>query len=149
MGHSAGGAHCAHYAYDRRFHPAGGPGIAGLVVVSGRVRAETLPENPNARRVEAYYGADVTRMAEGSGVSHVAADSVPTLIAIAGFENPLIDVHCAELFHRLAAAKRRAPHLVRLADHNHTSIVAHFNSADERLGREILSFMANPGTAGY
>ena len=33
----------------------GGPGIAGLIVVSGRVRAETLPENPNAHKVAAYY----------------------------------------------------------------------------------------------
>jgi acetyl esterase len=140
MGHSAGGAHGAHYAYDRRFHPAGGPGIAGLIVVSGRVRAETLAENPNARRVEAYYG-DAARMEEGSGVNHVGAESVRTFIAIAEYENPLIDVHCAELFSRLAAARRRAPPILRLAGHNHTSIIAHMNTAEDRLGREIRAFI--------
>ena len=61
MGHSAGGAHVGTYAYDKRHHPAEGPGIAGLIVVSGRVRADNRAENPNARRVEAYYGTDPAR----------------------------------------------------------------------------------------
>jgi acetyl esterase len=139
-GHSAGGAHAAHYAYDRRFHPPGGHGIAGLIVASGRVRAETLPENPNASRVQAYYGS-AAKMEDGSAVNHVSADSVRTMIAIAEFENPLLDVHCAELFQRLAAAKRRAPPILRLAGHNHASIVYHVNTAEDRLGREVLAFI--------
>ncbi|MCL4799035.1 MAG: alpha/beta hydrolase [Burkholderiales bacterium] len=141
VGHSAGAAHAGSYAYDRRLQPAGGPGVAGLVVLSGRVRAETLPENPNARKVEAYYGADPAVLDDCSAVSHVSADSVPTMIAIAEYENPLLDVHCAELYHRLAAAKRRAPRMVWLAGHNHTSVIAHFNTAEDRLGREILDFI--------
>jgi hypothetical protein len=63
------------------------------------------------------------------------------MIAVAEFENPLLDVHCAELFHRLATAKRRAPRMVWLAGHNHTSVIAHFNTAEDRLGREILEFI--------
>ncbi|OFW29454.1 MAG: hypothetical protein A3H97_21550 [Acidobacteria bacterium RIFCSPLOWO2_02_FULL_65_29] len=141
VGHSAGAAHAGSYAYDRRLQPASGPGVAGLVVLSGRVRAEMLPENPNARKVEAYYGADPAVLEDCSAVTHVSADSVPTMIAVAEYENPLLDVHCAELFHRLAAAKRRAPRMVWLAGHNHTSIIAHFNTAEERLGREILDFI--------
>jgi acetyl esterase len=141
IGHSAGAAHAGAYAYDRRLQPASGPGIAGLVVLSGRVRAETWPENPNAPKVKAYYGDDPAALEDGSAVTHVAPESVPTMIAIAEYENPLIDVHCAELFHRLAAAKRRAPRMVWLAGHNHTSIIAHFNTAEDRLGREILDFI--------
>lgn len=141
LAHSAGAAHAAHYAYDRRFHPADGPGLAGLIVVSGRVRAENGPENPNARRVEAYYGTDPARMDEGSAVNYVGADSLPTMIAVAEYENPLIDVHCVELFHRLAQARRRAPRFVWMAGHNHTSIVAHFNTAEDFLGRQMLQFM--------
>ena len=141
LAHSAGAAHAAHYAYDRRFHAVDGPGVAGLIVVSGRVRAETSAHNPNARRVEAYYGTDVARMEEGSAVNHVGADALPTMIAMAEYENPLIDVHCAELFHRLAQAQRRAPRVVWMAGHNHTSIVAHFNTAEDLLGRQILQFM--------
>jgi acetyl esterase/lipase len=141
IGHSAGAAHAGSYAYDRRLQPPGGPAIAGLVVLSGRVRAEMFPENPNARKVEAYYGADPAVHADVSAVAHASADSVPTMIGLAEYENPLLDVHCAELFHRLAAAKRRAPRLVWLAGHNHTSVIAHFNTAEERLGREILEFI--------
>jgi acetyl esterase len=141
IGHSAGAAHAGSYAYDRRLQPASGPGVSGLVVLSGRVRAETLSENPNARKVEAYYGADPAAHADCSPVSHVSADSVPTMIGIGEYENPLLDLHCAELCHRLAAAKRRAPRFVWLAGHNHSSVIAHFNTAEERLGREILDFI--------
>lgn len=144
MGHSAGGTHAAHYAYNTRFHPASGHGLAGLIVVSGRVRAENSAENPNAKRVEAYYGTSQERMEEGSPVNHVSAESVPTMIAVAEYENPLIDVHCVELFHALARQRRRAPRFVWLEGHNHTSIVAHFNTAEEVLGRQILSFMERP-----
>jgi acetyl esterase len=141
VGHSAGAAHAGSYAYDRRLQPLSGPGIAGLVVLSGRVRAENRPENPNARKVEAYYGADPAVLEDCSPVTHASAASVPTMIAVAEYENPLLDVHCAELFHRLAAARGRAPRFVWLAGHNHTSIIAHFNTAEERLGREMLEFI--------
>ena len=141
VGHSAGAAHAGSYAYDRRLQPASGAGIAGLVVLSGRVRAEMLPENPNARKVEAYYGPYPAVHDDCSALTHVSTDSVPTMIGIGEYENPLLDVHCAELFQRLAAAKRRAPRLVWLAGHNHTSVIAHFNTAEDRLGREILDFI--------
>lgn len=150
MAHSAGAAHAGSYAYDARFQPAEGPGIAGLVVVSGRVRADALPENPNARKVEAYYGSDASLYDERSVVHHVNERSVPTMIAFAEFENPLIDLYCTELAFRLAAVKRRSPPLLRLARHNHTSIVAHFNTEEDFLGREILDFVAQtpPHAAG-
>jgi acetyl esterase len=141
MGHSAGAAHAAHYAYDAEFHGPDGPGLAGLVVVSGRVRSENTPENPNAGRVEAYYGKDPDKMNRGSAVNHVGPHCVPTLIAIAQYENPLLDVHCIELFQRLTVANRKPPRFIQLKGHNHTSIVAHFNTADDVLGREILDFI--------
>jgi acetyl esterase len=141
MGHSAGGAHSAHYAYDARYHPAGGHGLAGLIVVSGRVRAENSNENPNAKRVEAYYGTSLDDMAAGSAISHVSAASLPTMIAVAQYENPLIDVHCAELFSTLSQIRRRAPRFVWLPRHNHTSIIAHFNTHEDVLGKHVLEFM--------
>lgn len=142
MGHSAGAAHVGCYAYDRRFHPKDGPGVAGLIVLSGRVRAETLPDNPNAKKVEAYFGSDPALLEQGSVVSHVRADSVPTMIAIAEFENPLLDMHCLELAWRLAQAKRRAPRFVWLPGHNHTSTVAHLNTTEDALGSAIREFIA-------
>lgn len=143
MGHSAGAAHTASYAYDTTCHPPGGPAVAGHIVVSGRVRAETWLGNPNAPKVQAYYGSDPQALERHSPVNHVRADSVPTMVAIAEFENPYLDVHCAELVYRLAQAKGRAPRFLRLEGHNHTSIIAHMNTAEERLGQEILAFIAS------
>jgi len=144
MGHSAGAAHAGLYAYDPRFGAVGERRVAGLIVLSGRVRAEMLPENPNAPKVAAYYGDDLQALERGSVVNYVNPSCPPTLIGIAEYENPLLDLHCAELFHRLAQAKRRAPRIVRLAGFNHTANIAHFNTAEERLGREILEFIRKP-----
>jgi acetyl esterase len=144
MGHSAGGAHAGSYAYDHRLQPASGSGLAGVIIVSGRVRVETLDENPNARKVEAYYGTHPAALDDASPVSHVGVSSPPTFIAIAQFENPLIDLHCTELAHRLAQAKRRSPPFLWLRGHNHTSSIAHLNTAENLLGTALLEFIAAP-----
>jgi len=144
MGHSAGAAHTGSYAYDRRHQPADGPGLAGHIVVSGRVRADNRPDNPNARKVEAYYGTDNSTYEDASCVSHVCPDSVPTFVAWSEFENPLIDVYCAELLYRLADAKGRTPPSLWLRGHNHTSTIAHLNTADTRLEQAILDFVRCP-----
>jgi acetyl esterase/lipase len=145
MGHSAGAAHTGSFAYDKRRHPAAGPGLAGHLVISGRVRAETRPENPNAHKVVSYYGTDdPDALADVSPVSHVDEHSVPTFIAWSEFENPLIGLHCAELAFRLAQAKRRSPPLLWLRGHNHTSSIAHINTAEDELGRAMLDFIDAP-----
>lgn len=145
MGHSAGCAHIGSYAYDKRLHPQAGPGVRGLVIVSGRVRADMDADNPNARKVEAYYGtADAEKLDDYSAVSHVDSGSIPTFVAWGEYENPLIDVHCAELVYRLGRAKRRTPPTMWLKGYNHTSTIAHFNTAEDDLGRAILAFMAEP-----
>lgn len=141
MGHSAGAAHAAHYAYDRSFHGPDGSGLKGLIVVSGRVRSENSAGNPNASRVEAYYGKDIVRMNAGSAVNHVGGHCIPTLIAIAEYENPLLDVHCVELFSKLTVASQRAPRFIQMKGHNHTSMVAHFDTAEDTLGSEIVDFV--------
>lgn len=141
MGHSAGGAHVGSYAYNTSLQPAAGHGLAGLIVVSGRMRADNRSDNPNAKRVEAYYGADASRYDEVTPITHVNADSVPTFIAMAEFENPLIDVYCLELAYKLAAAKGFAPPTLWLKEHNHTSIIAHMNTSEEVLGQAILRFI--------
>jgi acetyl esterase/lipase len=144
MGHSAGAAHAATYAYECRLHPSDGSGLAGLIVVSGRVRADNLPENPNAARVESYYGNNSSEYDYCSPVSHVDSNSLPTLIAWSEFENPLLDVYCAELVHRLGVAKRRSPPVVWMKSHNHTSIIAHIGLDEDALGTALRAFIANP-----
>lgn len=147
MGHSAGGAHVGSYAYDKRLQPADGHGLAGVLIISGRVRADARDDNPNAKRVMSYYGPDTSIYDDLSPVSHVGPDSPATFVACAEFENPLIDVYCFELAHRLAAAKGRAPQFMWLKGHNHTSIIGHFNTAEDRLGRACLEFMRDVAPA--
>ena len=144
MGHSAGAAHAAGYAYERARHPADGAGLAGLIVVSGRVRADNRADNPNAKKVEAYYGtSDAARLDALSPVGMVETHSVPTFIAYGQYENPRLDIYCLELAHRLAQAKGAVPPLMVLPGHNHTSIIAHFNTAEESLPRALVEFMTN------
>lgn len=144
VGHSAGGAHVAGYAYD----PAPrclGRGVRGVALISSRVRADALPENPNADAVRAYYGADEGLYEARSPVSHAAASSLPTFVAMAEFENPLLDVYSLELAWRRSVAQRRAHAVLRMPYHNHISIVAHFNTEEEILGRAILEFFEAQG----
>ncbi len=144
MSHSAGAAHAGSYAYDPRFSAAAGPALAGMIVVSGRVRVDNLEENPNAGKVEQYYGTDSSRFEEYSPVHHINRDSVATFVAWAEFENPLIDVYCAELVSRLAQAKRKSPPVKWLPGHNHTSAIAHIGTSDDALGGAIIDFIRNP-----
>ena len=144
FGHSAGAAHSAAYAYGAAGSE-GGPRVAGSIVVSGRVRADNLATNPNARKVEAYYGTDSSLVEERSALHLAGKDSVPTFIAIAEYENPLLDVYCLELAHRLGTANGKAPRFMQLWGHNHTSIIAHLNTAEDVLGNALLEFVRNPG----
>jgi acetyl esterase len=76
MGHSAGAAHVGSYAYDKRHHSSAGHGLAGLLIISGRVRIDNRSDNPNARRVEEYYGRDDTIYDDVSPVNcHQATDN--------------------------------------------------------------------------
>ncbi|HEY4371730.1 MAG TPA: alpha/beta hydrolase [Burkholderiales bacterium] len=139
IGHSAGGTHAAAYAWD----PASGylgRHLKGLVLISARLRADVAPENPNAGGVRAYWGEDASLYEARSPVTHAAASHLPVMIANAEFENPLLDIYGLEAAWRIAQARCHAPRYVRLTGHNHISIVAHFNTEEEILGREILDF---------
>ncbi len=143
FGHSAGAAHTAAYAYGAEGSE-GGPKVTGSIVISGRVRADNLPSNPNAKKVEAYYGTDNSTYEERSALHLAGKDSVPTFIAIAQYENPMLDVYCLELAHKLAAANGRAPRFMQLWGHNHSSIIAHINTAENEVGNALLEFVRNP-----
>ena len=142
VGHSAGASHAAAYVCDPAVRPAEGPGVAGLVLISGRLRADTRPDNPNAHGVRAYYGADESLYEQRSAVTYAERIDVPLFVAIAEHENPYLDAYAAEFLHRVGMARKRVPRFVQLRGHNHTSMVAHFDSGEDSLGRELLAFIA-------
>jgi acetyl esterase len=141
-GHSAGATHIATYALDPVVRPAGGPGIASLILLSGRLRVDAHPDNPNADPVKIYYGADASLYDKRSCVSYAENCDMPVFIGIAEYENPYLDLYGLEFAHRIAVKRKRAPRLVRLMHHNHISLIAHLGTAEDVLGREIRDFMA-------
>jgi acetyl esterase/lipase len=145
IGHSAGATHLASYVCDPRVRPASGHGLTGMLLLSGRLRADARADNPNAAGVRAYYGSDESVYDDLSPVTHAAYADLPMLLAIAEHENPLLDIYGAEFLHRVSAARGRAPRFIQMPRHNHISMAAHFNTADDTLGRELLSFIAANG----
>jgi len=142
IGHSAGGSHVATYAFDPNVDAKPGPEVAGLIIISGRVRADIRPDNPNADAVKTYFGDDPSLYEIRSPVNYADQCRLPTLIAVAEYENPYLDVYGAELHYRMSVARKRSPRFIQVARHNHTSIVAHLNTADESFGLELLDFIA-------
>lgn len=139
VGHSAGGTHAATYACDPVMEDAPYR-AAALVLVSGRLRADAEARNPNAAAVRSYFGDDASQYAARSPVTHAHRCRLPVMLAVAEYDNPLLDVYGLEFAQRLAESRGRAPRFVQCAGHNHMSIMAHFDSGDDTLGEEILAF---------
>ena len=142
IGHSAGATHVASYAFDTSLQPVSGPGIAGIVLMSGRYRVEPKGDDPNFENVRAYFGTDESQYPQRSSINHIqGAESIPTFVVIAEYDNPDLDVLGGELFVALCQRDSACPRFTRLLGHNHLSTVYQFNTADEALGREIIEFI--------
>jgi acetyl esterase/lipase len=142
MGHSAGGSHVASYLLDPEIGVVPHAAVKAALLVSARLRLEGLPTNPNAKNVAAYCGDDPAVLERCSAITHVARCRWPVLIAIAEHENRHLDAYGLEFASRLAMINGRAPRLIQMQGHNHTSMVAHFNTGEDALGREIVKFLA-------
>jgi len=141
VGHSAGATHVATYAFNKKVQPASGPGIAGMVLMSGRYRLNFDPKDPSGKFMQAYFGTDPAEYPDRSVINHIAGSTVPTFVVIAEYDNPGLDVSGAEIYAALCIDGKKCPRFTRLKDHNHLSMVHSFDTADEALGREILEFV--------
>ncbi|QGS32675.1 alpha/beta hydrolase [Cupriavidus metallidurans] len=140
IGHSAGGSHVASCLSD----PAcgeNGSGVAGAVLVSARLQADTLPDNPNANGVAAYYGSDPALQLAHAPMPFAGRLRVPLMVAFAEFENPYLDLYALQYAARVREAQGRSPRVVQVARHNHTSIVAHLGTADTTLSQTLSEFL--------
>jgi acetyl esterase len=133
--------------YDNETRPHSGlprtrPGIAGVVLMSGRYHFDPKPDDPNLKNFQAYFGADDTRYSAQSPINYVkAAKPLPTFIVISEYDNPDLDTQGALLFGALCERDRACPRFTRMELHNHLSMVYQFNTADDELGRQILEFI--------
>jgi len=145
FGTSAGATHVAQYAFDRRFQPSNGPGIAGAILQSGRYVVHSDPDDPSLQGgVEAYFGKDPARYPSRSVVNHVHGSKVPVMLLLTEFDQLNLAATTGELF--VALCKRdggRCPRFVQLKYHNHGTEYHHFNTGDDYLGREILEWISS------
>ncbi|MBI3244919.1 MAG: alpha/beta hydrolase [Deltaproteobacteria bacterium] len=142
IGHSAGATHVATYAYIGSLQPTEGPGIAGIVLMSGRYRIDPKPDDPSLTNVQAYFGTDTAQYTARSPINHVKNAAVlPTFLVIAEYDSPDLDVQGVLLFAALCERDRVCPRFTRMERHNHLSMVYQFNTDDDALGREILEFI--------
>jgi acetyl esterase/lipase len=148
MGHSAGGAHAATYMTDPKVRPVDGHGVAALVLISARLYADVLADNPNAAGVQAYWGKDVSLYEQVSPLAHAHRIDVPLMVVTAEYENPYLDIYGAEYYLRVLRTGRIRPRFLQIPRHNHTSIVAHLNTPDETLGLQLLDFIEPVCRAG-
>jgi len=141
IGRSTGALHVATWAFDPKIHGAAGPRVSGVVLISGRLKADNRADDPNGQRVEEYFGKDTSLYAERSPVNFGARSPLPTFIVTAEFDNPFLDVYSAELFAKMCEARSKCPRFLRLAGHNHQSTTLSINTADDQLGQEIIEFI--------
>ncbi|WP_432261803.1 alpha/beta hydrolase [Cupriavidus sp. TMH.W2] len=140
LGHSAGGSHVASYLTDPLFS-ARADGVAAAILVSARLEADTLPDNPNAAGVVAYYGADPAAQQRQAPMASAGRMAVPLMVAFAEHENPHLDRYALQYAERVAGAGKM-PRVVQVPHHNHTSVVAHLGSADDGFAAGLLDFVA-------
>ena len=142
IGNSAGATHIAGYVLDESLQPDDGHGVAGVVLMSGRYRIAPEPNDPNFGNVQAYFGDDASQYPRRSPITHIDGNQdLPTFVVIAEYDNPDLDTHGAQLFAALCERDGACPRFTRMMGHNHLSMVFHFNTADDALGREILEFI--------
>jgi triacylglycerol lipase len=149
VGESAGAAHVAAGALVRRFHPAEGLQIAGIVLISGvydvelehRARRQFGVATPDPRN-EPYFGSDFARYGDMSTVRLIDAAPVPTLITYAELDMPQMQVQAGQLFAALVTKHHFSPDLKVVRGHNHLTQTYSINTGDETLTGIMQTFIA-------
>jgi acetyl esterase len=134
---SAGATHVASYVFDKSLQPPTGPGVAGVILLSGFYR----PTDKDGGTVKAYFGDDPAQYAARSPLSHVAGSKVPVMLTISEYDPQFLAQPSVELAQALCQRDARCPRLLWLRNHNHISPAVSLNTADDRLGSEIREFI--------
>ena len=138
MGTSAGAVHVASYVAHPAFHPTGGIGVAGAVMLSGLYNLATAQRN---ELLKVYFGEDPARHEERSSIRGLVAANIPLMFALAEHDPPDFERQALELVNTYCEQHGRWPRFVRLMGHNHFTATLHLNTPDEYFGRQILDFM--------
>ena len=138
MGHSAGAAHVATYAFRSFPHPKDGPGIAGAILVSGGYGLDA--KNPPANRI-AYYGEDTSTWAGRQIIGNVERADFPVFVVVAEHDPVQTQRFGMELAADIALRHKRMPRFKQVLDHNHFSEMTALGTGDSSLGPDLIDFI--------
>ncbi|MFM1887191.1 MAG: hypothetical protein RL026_2348 [Pseudomonadota bacterium] len=138
MGQSAGAVHVGAYVAHARFHPAGGPGLAGAILVSGI--HDPVSQPPSAMNA-AYYGDDPAVLADARCTAGLLDTSVPLLFTLSEFDARDFQHQALLLAQAWHARHGVYPPLEYLAGHNHLSPAQAIGSPDDDLGPRVAAFI--------
>jgi acetyl esterase len=137
MGHSAGASHVATYLYFKELHADQREKAAGAILLSG---AHYDAKDITCQCL-AYYGEDSSLHSGMSVIDRTGNSDVPVLIMYAEFDTQEFDYQSILLFNSIYYHHDTSPFIKRICRHNHISEVMQFNTGDESVGPDILSFI--------
>lgn len=135
IGHAAGAAHAASYMFglpDQTRNE-----LTGAVLISGAYRPRPLPGDL------AYYGPEESAWANRSPSAQASLASVPVMLVEAQYDSDPIKSDSEEMYKVICKSQSGCPQRIKATDHNHVSIIFHFNTKDQRLGKLMIKFMNN------
>jgi acetyl esterase/lipase len=143
MGQSAGATHCATWTLMEKVHGAGGPRVAGVILLSGVYASQHPDYDTSAPRENqfAYYGKDVGRWADMAPLGHIKPGHPPVFMVTSEYEPYPFVWPQAALVSALVRCDKRMPWFRMMPGHNHVSSAMMINSEADELGPEILDFV--------
>lgn len=146
MGQSAGASHAAAWTFIPDVHGAGGPGIAGAMLLSGVYAAHHPQFNPDGKPSPnhlAYFGENMSKWPATSPLAHIKPGHPPVYICVTEFDPYPLAWPSTALLAALEACDKAMPWFRALRDHNHVSPALQINSEVDTLGPELLQFIAS------
>ena len=139
FGQSAGATHAAGYLFDNSFQPAGQPGVAAGILMSGpySFQGELRPN------LKAYLGSDPAKYPERSPLTHVGKSRTPLLLSVAEYDPAFLAVPTYELARAVTLRDGKSPKVAYFAGHNHVSTVMSFGTAQDDVGSAVREFVAS------
>jgi hypothetical protein len=138
FGQSAGGTHVATYAFRTQLHPDGGPGCAGVILLSGVYNFEKGSLAPN--RI-AYYGEDESKLDDMVVIGNVERADFPVFIGVAEYDTFTFEKVASELSTELIQKHQRTPRFKQMLGHNHVSYIFGLGTDDDSIGPDMLDFI--------
>jgi len=131
IGYSSAASVVASYLSDRSIETTRN-GVVGAALISIFGYTGNAP---------VYYGDDPAKVAERQPRAHLKESKLPLLVAMAEFDPPSVGTATHELAADLCARDGKCPPFLSIAGHNHVSEIASLDTADDRLGHELLDFI--------